>query len=108
MSERACNLFDNLRNSLAEAVAGVKGADMIPGRPCRRAGGLTCFFAHGYAPIAIEDDQGRKDNPQPADTPLPHGTCSEVTTTALAIKHKNAAVSTGIAFFTWQPAMFEG
>src|ERR1700752_2763302 len=85
MSERACDLFDDLRNSLAEAVAGVEGANMIPGCPRSRAGGLTYFCPHGYALTAAEDDQRREGRPQPANTPLFHGTCSDVTTTALAI-----------------------
>ena len=84
MSERACNLFDNLGNAVAEAVARVEGADIIPGRPCRHAGRFTRFFTHSYA-SAIEHDQRRKDRPQPADTSLAHRICSEVTTTALAI-----------------------
>src|SRR5262245_51827169 len=85
MSERASNLFDDLRNSLAEAVAGVEGANMVPGCPRSRAGGLSYFCAHGYALIATEDHQRREGNPHPANTPRFHRTCSEVTTTALAI-----------------------
>ena len=50
VSERACNLFDNLGNSFAEAVARVEGADMIPRLPCRHAGGFTRFFTHSFRP----------------------------------------------------------
>src|SRR5262245_53849309 len=85
MSERACNLFDDLRNSLAEAVAGVEGANMVPRCPRSCAGRLRYFCAHGYALIATEDDQRREQHPQPANAPRFHRTCSEVTTTALAI-----------------------
>jgi hypothetical protein len=84
VSERACNLFDNLGNSVAEAVARVEGADMIPRFPCRHADRFARFVAHSYA-SAIEHDQRRKDRPQPADTSLAHRICSEVTTMALAI-----------------------
>src|SRR5262249_44163807 len=84
MSKRTCNLLNNLRNPFAEAMAGVEGADVIPGRPCRRPRRFMRFLTHGYAPIAIKDDQCRKDHPQRADTPLPRGTCSKVITTVHA------------------------
>src|SRR6185503_10097714 len=71
VSERACNLFDSLGNSVAEAVARVEGADIIPRFPCRHTRGFTHFFTHSYAP-SIEHDQRRKDRPQPADTSLAH------------------------------------
>src|SRR5215467_2205651 len=82
MSERVCNLLDNLRNSPAEAVTGVEGSDMVPGRPisrrrCRHDRSFMRFLTHRYTPIATEDDQRSKNHSQSADTPLLHGTCEE-------------------------------
>src|SRR5262249_39243741 len=86
MPERTCDVLDHFGHAIAQAVAGVEGAGVVPRCPRRCSVRPARFFTHRHAATETEQHCRRQRENPGCNPSLPHDTCPLIRTTALATR----------------------